>query len=330
MTCRAIALTAGEPAGIGPDLCLMLAGEACEHERVVIADPDMMAARARLLGLDVELIPFDPLALPRPQAAGQLSVSPVRMAEVSQPGALNPANAAYVLRTLELAGRGCLDGRFAAVVTAPVHKGVINDAGVTFSGHTEFFAELTGSTQVVMMLACPGLRVALATTHLPLRAVADAIDQPLLERVLHILHADLQIKFGIKAPRILVCGLNPHAGEGGHMGREEIDIIIPVLERLRAQGMHLEGPLPADTLFTPKHLADADAVLAMYHDQGLPVLKHMGFGNAVNITLGMPIIRTSVDHGTALDLAGRGTADAGSLKVALATAISMIDARGRT
>jgi 4-hydroxythreonine-4-phosphate dehydrogenase len=308
----------------------MLAGEACEHERVVIADPDMMAARARLLGLDVELIPFDPLALPRPQAAGQLSVSPVRMAEVSQPGALNPANAAYVLRTLELAGRGCLDGRFAAVVTAPVHKGVINDAGVTFSGHTEFFAELTGSTQVVMMLACPGLRVALATTHLPLRAVADAIDQPLLERVLHILHADLQIKFGIKAPRILVCGLNPHAGEGGHMGREEIDIIIPVLERLRAQGMHLEGPLPADTLFTPKHLADADAVLAMYHDQGLPVLKHMGFGNAVNITLGMPIIRTSVDHGTALDLAGRGTADAGSLKVALATAISMIDARGRT
>jgi 4-hydroxythreonine-4-phosphate dehydrogenase len=307
-----------------------LAGEACEHERVVIADPDMMAARARLLGLDVELIPFDPLALPRPQAAGQLSVSPVRMAEVSQPGALNPANAAYVLRTLELAGRGCLDGRFAAVVTAPVHKGVINDAGVTFSGHTEFFAELTGSTQVVMMLACPGLRVALATTHLPLRAVADAIDQPLLERVLHILHADLQIKFGIKAPRILVCGLNPHAGEGGHMGREEIDIIIPVLERLRAQGMHLEGPLPADTLFTPKHLTEADAVLAMYHDQGLPVLKHMGFGNAVNITLGMPIIRTSVDHGTALDLAGRGTADAGSLKVALATAISMIDARGRT
>lgn len=330
MTCRAIALTAGEPAGIGPELCLMLAQEACIHERVVIADPEMMAARAHLLGLDIELVPFDPLALPHPQAAGQLSILPTRMAEVSQPGALNPANAAYVLRTLELAGRGCLDGRFAAVVTAPVHKGVINDAGVTFSGHTEFFAELTGSSQVVMMLACTGLRVALATTHLPLRAVADAIDQPLLERVLHILHADLQTKFGIKAPRILVCGLNPHAGEGGHMGREEIDIIIPVLERLRAQGMHLEGPLPADTLFTPKHLADADAVLAMYHDQGLPVLKHMGFGNAVNITLGMPIIRTSVDHGTALDLAGRGTADAGSLKVAMATAISMIDARGRT
>lgn len=326
MTCRAIALTAGEPAGIGPDLCLMLATQACEHERVVIADPDMLAERARMLGLDVELTPFDPLALPHPQAAGQLSVLPVKMPEICHPGILNPGNAAYVLRTLELAGRGCLDGRFAAVVTAPVHKGVINDAGVVFSGHTEFFAELTGSRQVVMMLACPGLRVALATTHLPLRAVADAIDQPLLERVLHILHADLQNKFGIAAPRILVCGLNPHAGESGHMGREEIDTIIPVLERLRAQGMHLEGPLPADTLFTPKHLADADAVLAMYHDQGLPVLKHMGFGNAVNITLGMPIIRTSVDHGTALDLAGRGTADPGSLKVALHTAISMIEA----
>lgn len=304
----------------------MLAAEPCRHERVVIADPDLLAARARLLGLQVELAPFDSNALPRPQAAGQLSVLPVKMPEACQPGLLNPGNARYVLSTLERAGQGCLDGRFAAVVTAPVHKGVINDAGVAFSGHTEFFAEQTGSAQVVMMLACPGLRVALATTHLPLRAVPDAIDQPLLERVLHILHSDLQHKFGIAAPRILVCGLNPHAGESGHMGREEIDIIIPVLERLRAQGMHLEGPLPADTLFTPKHLQHADAVLAMYHDQGLPVLKHMGFGNAVNITLGMPIIRTSVDHGTALDLAGSGAADPGSLRVALDTAISMIEA----
>lgn len=304
----------------------MLAAEPCRHERVVIADPDLLAARARLLGLQVELAPFDPNALPRPQAAGQLSVLPVKMPEACQPGLLNPGNARYVLSTLERAGQGCLDGRFAAVVTAPVHKGVINDAGMAFSGHTEFFAEQTGSAQVVMMLACPGLRVALATTHLPLRAVPDAIDQPLLERVLHILHSDLQHKFGIAAPRILVCGLNPHAGESGHMGREEIDIIIPVLERLRAQGMHLEGPLPADTLFTPKHLQHADAVLAMYHDQGLPVLKHMGFGNAVNITLGMPIIRTSVDHGTALDLAGSGAADPGSLRVALDTAISMIEA----
>jgi len=326
VSCRAIALTPGEPAGIGPDLCLMLAAEPCRHERVVVADPDLLAARARLLGLQVELAPFDSNALPRPQTAGQLSVLPVKMPEACQPGLLNPGNARYVLSTLERAGQGCLDGRFAAVVTAPVHKGVINDAGVAFSGHTEFFAEQTGSAQVVMMLACPGLRVALATTHLPLRAVPDAIDQPLLERVLHILHSDLQHKFGIAAPRILVCGLNPHAGESGHMGREEIDIIIRVLERLRAQGMHLEGPLPADTLFTPKHLQHADAVLAMYHDQGLPVLKHMGFGNAVNITLGMPIIRTSVDHGTALDLAGSGAADPGSLRVALDTAISMIEA----
>ncbi|GGD07028.1 4-hydroxythreonine-4-phosphate dehydrogenase PdxA [Halopseudomonas salina] len=327
MTCKAIALTPGEPAGIGPDLCLMLAMQACPHERVVIADPGLLAERARMLGLNVQFKPFDPDALPQPQAAGQLSVLPVKMPETCQPGVLNPANATYVLSTLELAGRGCLDGQFAAVVTAPVHKGVINDAGVVFSGHTEFFAAQTGSTQVVMMLACPGLRVALATTHLPLREVADAIDQSLLERVLHILHADLKNKFGIAEPRILVCGLNPHAGEGGHMGREEIDTLIPVLERLRAQGMHLEGPLPADTLFTPKHLERADAVLAMYHDQGLPVLKHMGFGNAVNITLGMPIIRTSVDHGTALDLAGSGKANPGSLRVALDTAITMIEAR---
>lgn len=326
MSCRAIALTPGEPAGIGPDLCLMLAMQPCQHERVVIADPELLKTRALMLGLDVRITSFDPHALPRPQAAGQLSVLPVRIPEICQPGMLNPANAAYVLKTLELAGRGCLDGAFAAVVTAPVHKGVINDAGVAFSGHTEFFAQQTGSAQVVMMLACPGLRVALATTHLPLRAVPDAIGQPLLERVLHILHADLRHKFGIATPRILVCGLNPHAGESGHMGREEIDTIIPVLERLRGQGMHLEGPLPADTLFTPKHLERADAVLAMYHDQGLPVLKHMGFGNAVNITLGMPIIRTSVDHGTALDLAGSGNADPGSLKVALDTAISMIEA----
>jgi 4-hydroxythreonine-4-phosphate dehydrogenase len=305
----------------------MLAANACAHERVVIGDPDMLAARAQMLGLDVQISPFDPHSLPQPQAAGQLSVLPVKMSQPCHPGTLNPANAQYVLNTLELAGQGCMDGRFAAIVTAPVHKGVINDAGVRFSGHTEFFAEQTNSPQVVMMLACPGLRVALATTHLPLRAVPDAIDQPLLERVLAILHADLVNKFGIAEPRILICGLNPHAGESGHMGREEIDIIIPVLERLRAQGMHLEGPLPADTLFTPKHLVHADAVLAMYHDQGLPVLKHKGFGQAVNITLGMPIIRTSVDHGTALDLAGTGKADPGSLRVALDTAISMFEAR---
>ncbi len=322
-----LAITAGEPAGIGPDLCLMLAQQPASCERVVIADPQLLEQRAAQLGLRVELQPFDPDALPAAQAAGQLSVLPVSLAAECRPGELNRANAAYVLDTLRLAGAGALNGTFDAIVTAPVHKGIINDAGVPFSGHTEFFAEQTATEQVVMMLACPGLRVALATTHLPLRQVADAITGPLIERVMRLLHNDLLSKFGIATPRILVCGLNPHAGEDGHLGREELDIIIPALERLRAEGMHLIGPLPADTLFTPKHLDQADAVLAMYHDQGLPVLKHKGFGNAVNITLGMPIIRTSVDHGTALDLAGTGQANPGSLQVALDTAIQMIAAR---
>ena len=322
-----LAITAGEPAGIGPDLCLMLAQQPASCERVVVADPQLLEQRAAQLGLRVELQPFDPDALPAAQAAGQLSVLPVSLAAECRPGELNRANAAYVLDTLRLAGAGALNGTFDAIVTAPVHKGIINDAGVPFSGHTEFFAEQTATEQVVMMLACPGLRVALATTHLPLRQVADAITGPLIERVMRILHNDLLSKFGIATPRILVCGLNPHAGEDGHLGREELDIIIPALERLRAEGMHLIGPLPADTLFTPKHLDQADAVLAMYHDQGLPVLKHKGFGNAVNITLGMPIIRTSVDHGTALDLAGTGQANPGSLQVALDTAIQMIAAR---
>ena len=322
-----LAITAGEPAGIGPDLCLMLAQQPASCERVVIADPQLLEQRAAQLGLRVELQPFDPDALPAAQAAGQLSVLPVSLAAECRPGELNRANAAYVLDTLRLAGAGALNGTFDAIVTAPVHKGIINDAGVPFSGHTEFFAEQTATEQVVMMLACPGLRVALATTHLPLRQVADAITGPLIERVMRILHNDLLSKFGIATPRILVCGLNPHAGEDGHLGREELDIIIPALERLRAEGMHLIGPLPADTLFTPKHLDQADAVLAMYHDQGLSVLKHKGFGNAVNITLGMPIIRTSVDHGTALDLAGTGQANPGSLQVALDTAIQMIAAR---
>ena len=329
MSVFSIALTAGEPAGIGPDLCLQLATEPCPHQRVVIADPDLLAERADQLGLTIELQPYDPARPPSAQHAGQISVLPVPLTAPCLPGTLNPANARYVLETLRLGGQGCIDGQFAAVVTAPVHKGVINDAGVAFSGHTEFFADQTGTEQVVMMLACPGLRVALATTHLPLREVADAITPALLEQVLRILHADLRNKFGIAAPRILVCGLNPHAGEGGHLGHEEIDIIIPLLERLRSEGMLLDGPLPADTLFTPKLLDHADAVLAMYHDQGLPVLKHKGFGQAVNVTLGLPIIRTSVDHGTALDLAATGRADVGSLRVALHTAISMIQAQGK-
>ncbi|WP_341708583.1 4-hydroxythreonine-4-phosphate dehydrogenase PdxA [Halopseudomonas sp.] len=327
MSTARLAITAGEPAGIGPDLCLMLAQRPSPCERVVIADPQLLRDRAQQLGLTVELLPFDPDALPVAQAAGQLHVLPVALGAPCTPGELSAANAAYVLETLRLAGAGAIKGLFDAIVTAPVHKGIINEAGVPFSGHTEFFAEQTATEQVVMMLACPGLRVALATTHLPLRQVADAITGPLIERVVRILHNDLVTKFGLSDPRILVCGLNPHAGEDGHLGREELDVIIPALERLRSEGIELIGPLPADTLFTPKHLEQADAVLAMYHDQGLPVLKHKGFGNAVNITLGMPIIRTSVDHGTALDLAGTGQANPGSLQVALDTAIQMINAR---
>lgn len=327
MSTARLAITAGEPAGIGPDLCLMLAQHPSPCERVVIADPQLLRDRAQQLGLTVELLPFDPDALPVAQAAGQLHVLPVALGAPCIPGELSAANAAYVLETLRLAGAGAIKGLFDAIVTAPVHKGIINEAGVPFSGHTEFFAEQTATEQVVMMLACPGLRVALATTHLPLRQVADAITGPLIERVVRILHNDLVTKFGLSDPRILVCGLNPHAGEDGHLGREELDVIIPALERLRSEGIELIGPLPADTLFTPKHLDQADAVLAMYHDQGLPVLKHKGFGNAVNITLGMPIIRTSVDHGTALDLAGTGQANPGSLQVALDTAIQMINAR---
>ena len=327
MSTARLAITAGEPAGIGPDLCMMLAQHPSPCERVIIADPQLLRDRAQQLGLPVELLPFDPDALPVAQAAGQLHVLPVTLGTACTPGQLDAGNSAYVLKTLRLAGEGALSGLFDAIVTAPVHKGIINEAGVPFSGHTEFFAEQTATDQVVMMLACPGLCVALATTHLPLRQVADAITGPLIERVVRILHSDLVNKFGLSAPRILVCGLNPHAGEDGHLGREELDIIIPALERLRNEGIELVGPLPADTLFTPKHLDQADAVLAMYHDQGLPVLKHKGFGNAVNITLGMPIIRTSVDHGTALDLAGTGQANPGSLQVALDTAIQMINAR---
>ena len=327
MSTARLAITAGEPAGIGPDLCMMLAQHPSPCERVIIADPQLLRDRAQQLGLPVELLPFDPDALPVAQAAGQLHVLPVTLGTACTPGQLDAGNSAYVLKTLRLAGEGALSGLFDAIVTAPVHKGIINEAGVPFSGHTEFFAEQTATDQVVMMLACPGLRVALATTHLPLRQVADAITGLLIERVVRILHSDLVNKFGLSAPRILVCGLNPHAGEDGHLGREELDIIIPALERLRNEGIELVGPLPADTLFTPKHLDQADAVLAMYHDQGLPVLKHKGFGNAVNITLGMPIIRTSVDHGTALDLAGTGQANPGSLQVALDTAIQMIAAR---
>lgn len=324
------ALTPGEPAGIGPDLCLLLAREAHPQILVAIASRQLLTSRATQLNLVIDLIETGPGQWPdSPAPAGSLYVWDTPLTEPSTPGQLNSANAHYVLQTLTRAGQGCLDGTFAAMITAPVHKGVINEAGIAFSGHTEFLAELTHTEQVVMMLATHGLRVALVTTHLPLKDVAAAITAERLERVTRILHADLQSKFGIAEPRILVCGLNPHAGEGGHLGREEIEIIEPALERLRSEGMKLIGPLPADTLFTPKYLEHADAVLAMYHDQGLPVLKYKGFGAALNVTLGLPIIRTSVDHGTALDLAGTGQVDTGSLRVALETAYQMAAATSR-
>lgn len=322
------ALTPGEPAGIGPDLCLLLAQQAQPEPLIAIANRQMLAERAALLGLNIALLNAEPGAWPQsPAPAGSLYVWDTPLAAPVTAGVLNPANAAYVLETLRRAGQGCLDGVFAGIITAPVHKGVINEAGVAFSGHTEFFAEQTHTEQVVMMLATEGLRVALVTTHLPLKDIAAAITPERISRVARILDKDLREKFGIQAPRILVCGLNPHAGEGGHLGREEIDIIEPALAALRAEGLNLIGPLPADTLFTPKHLEQSDAVLAMYHDQGLPVLKYKGFGAAVNVTLGMPIIRTSVDHGTALDLAGTGRIDTGSLKVALHTAYHMAASR---
>lgn len=314
-----LVLTPGEPAGIGPDLTVLLAKQALPCELVVIADPELLQQRAAQLGVALQIESFDAA---QPHQAGCLSVAPVQLAEPAQCGQLNPANAAYVLECLRVAVELCQSGRCQALVTGPVHKGIINEAGIPFSGHTEFLAELTGGYPV-MMLTAPGLRVALVTTHLPLRQVADVITQPLLERVLSILHRDLITRFGIANPRILVCGLNPHAGEGGHLGREEIEIIEPVLAQLRRQGLDLRGPLPADTLFLPKYLEQADAVLAMYHDQGLPILKHLGFGQAVNITLGLPLIRTSVDHGTALDLAGTGRVDMGSLRAAIDAAVAM-------
>jgi 4-hydroxythreonine-4-phosphate dehydrogenase len=319
---KPIALTPGEPAGIGPDLCVQLAQSRRKRELVAICDPSLIVTRAQRLGLPLELESHDP-SRPTATGPGRLTVLPVPLSHPATAGKLDPDNAEYVLETLRRATEGCLSGEFSALVTGPVHKGIINDAGLPFTGHTEFLAGLTGGTPV-MMLACPGLRVALATTHLPLSQVSAAITRASLGRVIRILHRDLVNRFGIAEPRILVCGLNPHAGEGGHLGREEIDTISPVLGQLCSEGIRLQGPLPADTLFTPRYLEQADAVLAMYHDQGLPVLKHLGFGQAVNITLGLPIIRTSVDHGTALDLAGTGHAGLGSLLAAIEAAEELV------
>ncbi len=322
MTLR-IVITPGEPAGIGPDLVLALAKQDWPVELVVCANSQLMQQRAKQLGLSVELLTYQPEQPATPQAAGTLTILDFPLAETVEAGVLNAANGGYVIDTLHAAGEMVLNGNVAAIVTGPVHKGIINRAGIPFSGHTEFFAQQSNTPYVVMMLATEGLRVALATTHIPLAYVAKAITRERLTKVISILDQDLKQKFGIKNPKIYVCGLNPHAGEDGHLGREELDVISPTLEELRSTGINLVGPLPADTLFQPKYLNEADAVLAMYHDQGLPVLKYKGFGRSVNISLGLPLIRTSVDHGTALDLAATGKADPGSLFHAVNQAIQL-------
>ena len=313
-----VAVTSGEPAGIGPDICLALARRKFPARVVVIGDRDMLESRARQLGLKVRI--SDPEAAATPDSIACVHVP---LAVPCKAGSLDPRNARYVISLLERALGGCEADEFTGLVTAPAHKGVINDGGIPFIGHTEYFAERTGADHVVMMLVGGGLRVALATTHLALKDVARALTRHGLERTLRILCADLTRRFGISSPRILVAGLNPHAGESGYFGSEEIELIDPVLDKLRTEGLDLVGPLPADTLFVPSRLKDADCVLAMYHDQGLPVLKYASFGKGVNVTLGLPIIRTSVDHGTALELAGTGRADPESLFAAVGAAIEM-------
>ncbi|PID49131.1 MAG: 4-hydroxythreonine-4-phosphate dehydrogenase PdxA [Proteobacteria bacterium] len=321
-----IALSTGEPAGIGPELALMLANQVTwpnDIDIIVLADLDVLRLRARLLNLNIRLRPYEADQAQRPCQRGEMFVLPIATKTSVTPGTLDTHNAASVLAILDRAVEGCQTGEFAAMVTAPVHKGIINDAGVPFSGHTEYLAKKTGTALPVMMLVAGRLKVALATTHLPLSKVSTAITPDLLRQVLHILDHDLREKFATPQAHILVSGLNPHAGEGGHLGMEEVHTIIPVIQQLQQNGMNLTGPLPADTLFTPRHLKTADAVLVMYHDQGLPVLKYAGFGQAVNVTLGLPIIRSSVDHGTALDLAGTGKAEATSLHAALNMAIHL-------
>jgi len=316
-------VTSGEPAGIGPDLCLMLAERAWPCRLAIAADPQLMAARRAELDLEVTLSTVAAEGI-GPHRPGTLQILPHRAPAPVVAGRLDPANSRYVLAMLDTAARGCLDGSFAAMVTAPVQKSVIIEAGVPFSGHTEYLAALTGTPHPVMLLVAGKLRVALATTHLPLRNVPDALSEQYLYETLTVLAAGLRERFGLVRPRILTLGLNPHAGESGHLGREELDVIAPAIARAVLAGIAARGPLPADTAFTPRALTDADAVLAMYHDQGLPVLKYAGFGHAVNVTLGLPIVRTSVDHGTALDLAGTGRADAGSLIAALELALASL------
>jgi 4-hydroxythreonine-4-phosphate dehydrogenase len=313
-----IAITSGEPAGIGPELMARIDPGAFNARLVIVGDRELIAQRARLTDRELPLAAYRPEQTP---ARAQLEILHVPLHSPAQPGQPDAGNARYVLDTLDRACDGCLCGEFDAMVTAPIQKDIINASGLVFSGHTEYLAERCGGQQPVMMLATEGLRVALATTHLPLREVPDAISADRLASILRILDRDLRERFGLQLPHIKVCGLNPHAGENGYLGREEIDIIIPLIERMNRDGLHLSGPWPADSLFTPAGIEDADAILAMYHDQGLPVLKHTGFHRAVNTTLGLPIIRSSVDHGTALPLAGSGRADPHSLLLAIASAI---------
>lgn len=314
-------VTSGEPAGIGPDICLSLADRIDERPIVILADLDMLKQRAQILQKEINFVEYK--GQTESSVQGELYVEHVPVNQDVILGELNPQNSAYVLEQLRRSADYAMSGKSVGVATAPVQKSVINDAGIHFSGHTEYYQEFAGVDRVVMMLATKTLRVALVTTHLPLRDVADAITKQRLHQVIDILIHDLKTKFKISNPRILVCGLNPHAGEGGYLGREEIDTINPVLEDYRAQGIDMSLSMPADTLFTPENLKNADAVLAMYHDQGLPVLKSQGFGEAINITLGLPFIRTSVDHGTALSLAGTGLAKGSSLHVAVDLALDL-------
>lgn len=319
---RPLVLTCGEPAGVGPELCLALAMRDWPFQLVIAGDPGVLAARADALGLALR---FDQYAAGQaaPSEAGRATVLEIATAAPCTPGRLEPANAQHVLALLDAAADGCMRGEFAAMVTAPVHKGVINDAGIAFTGHTEYLAARLGAPTPVMLLVAGSLRVALATTHLPLAAVPSQVTRDGLVATLTVLQQGLEHRFRLPQPRILVCGLNPHAGESGHLGREEIEVIRPAIEAARARGIDARGPVPADTAFTPAALAGCDAVLAMYHDQGLPVVKHAGFGHGVNVTLGLPIIRTSVDHGTALELAGSGRADPGSLVAAVELAAGL-------
>ena len=328
MSGRPPALTPGEPAGIGPDITLAAASTG-GVPFVAFADPAMLRDRAERLGIDVDIRTVGPEVPPAHAIPpGVLPVVPLAASSSVVPGRLDAANSPYVLECIRAAAAACRAGDVAGLVTAPVHKGIINDAGIAFTGHTEFLADLDGGATPVMMLCTPELKVALATTHLPLRAVPDAIDRDTLTAVVRVVEYDLRTRFSIRAPRIVICGLNPHAGEGGHLGREEIDSIAPAVETLRAEGLDVRGPIPADTAFTPDRLAGADVVVAMYHDQGLPVVKHAGFGHAVNVTLGLSFVRTSVDHGTALDLAGTGRAEHSSLVSALVLARELAQNHG--